>query len=183
MTTVPVLYVIACGARPAGEVAQFAEFAQAGGWDVCVIATPDGSKFLDAGRLAALTGHPVRVHYKQPDEPDVLPPPDAMVIAPATFNTLSKLAAGIGDTLALGLVNEAIGLGLPVIAAAWAGPGLAGHPAFQRSIEMLRSWGVTVLDDQAGPPPPGAGERAFPWAELRSRLTGLSAAGSPGEQS
>ena len=109
--TPPVLYVIACGGYPAGKLSDFVSFAQAAGWDVCVIATPDGAKFLDAAHLADLTGHPVRVHYKQPDEPDVLPPPQAFVIAPATFNTINKLAAGISDTLALGLLNEAVGVG------------------------------------------------------------------------
>jgi phosphopantothenoylcysteine synthetase/decarboxylase len=173
---VPVLYVIACGARPAGDVAAFVRFAQAEGWDVCVIVTPDGAKFLDARRLAKLTGHPVRMRYKQPDEPDVLPPPDAMAIAPATFNSLNKLAAGITDTLALGLVSEAVGLGLPVIAAAWAGAALTRHPAFGRSIAALRAWGITVLHDPVRPPGPGAGEPAFPWDELRAWLSGLGAA-------
>jgi phosphopantothenoylcysteine synthetase/decarboxylase len=176
VSAVPVLYLIACGARPAGEVAGFVRSAQADGWDVCVIATPDGAKFLDAGHLAELTGHPVRTHYKQPDEPDVLPPPDAMVVAPATFNSLSKLAAGITDTLALGLVSEAIGLGLPVIAAAWAGAALASHPAFERSIAALRAWGITVIHDP-GRSQAGAGGPAFPWDELRARLAGLRAAG------
>ena len=40
----PVLYLIACGAHPAGEVAQFAPLAQADGWDVCVIVTPGRSQ-------------------------------------------------------------------------------------------------------------------------------------------
>jgi len=68
----PVLYVIACGGPRAGDLPAFVRFAQAEGWDACVIATPDGAKFIDMTRLAQLTGHPVRVHYKQPDEPDVL---------------------------------------------------------------------------------------------------------------
>lgn len=113
MPAMPVLYVIGCAAPPAAEIAGFVCFAQADGWDVCVIVTPDGAKFLDTGHLAALTGHPVRMHYKEPGQPDVLPPADAMVVAPATFNSLSKLAAGITDTLALGLVSEAVGLGRP----------------------------------------------------------------------
>jgi hypothetical protein len=158
----PVLYVIACGARPAGQVPDFVSFAQAEGWDVCVIVTPDGAKFTDGGLLARLTGHPVRVQYKNPDEPDVLPSPDAIVVAPATFNMVNKLAAGISDTLAAGLVNEAIALGLPVIAVPWA-TGLARHPAFPRSIAWLRECGVTVI----------LGTGSFPWVELRARLPGL----------
>ena len=77
----------------------------------------------------------------------MLPPPDAFVIAPATFNTINKLAAGISDTLALGLVNEAVGLGLPIIAAPWPSVQLARHPVFQRSVAALRDWGVTVILD------------------------------------
>ena len=61
------LYVIACGGRPAGDLPDFVRHAQALEWDVCVIATPSGMKFVDAGQLARLTGHPVRSDYKRPD--------------------------------------------------------------------------------------------------------------------
>jgi hypothetical protein len=123
-----VLYIIACGGRPAGDLPGFVRYARDHGWDVCVIATPSGMKFLDPDALAAATGHPVRSDYKRPDEPDVLPPPDAFVVAPATFNTVNKLAAGISDTLALGLLNEAVGTGLPIIAAPFPNQMLARHP-------------------------------------------------------
>src|SRR4051812_14932081 len=98
----PVLYVIACGGRPAADLPGFVTRMQAVGWLVCVVATPSALKFLDREALAALTGHAVRYDYKQPDEPDVLPRPDAFVIAPATFNTINKMAYGASDTLALG---------------------------------------------------------------------------------
>jgi phosphopantothenoylcysteine synthetase/decarboxylase len=168
-----VLYIIACGARPAAQLPDFIRFAQAQSWDVCLIVTPEGAKFLDAEHMAELTGHPVRVRYKDPDEPDVLPPPDAVIVAPATFNTVNKLACGISDTLALGLVNEAIGLGLPVIAVPWASA-LARHPAFQRSVTALREWGVTVILDAGRLPPSGTEEARFLWAELRAQLTSLT---------
>jgi phosphopantothenoylcysteine synthetase/decarboxylase len=74
-----------------------------------VIATPSARSFLDAAQLEQLTGTPVRTDYKRPDEPDVFPPPDAIIVAPATFNTVKKWTAGISDTLALGVVCEAIG--------------------------------------------------------------------------
>ena len=174
--TRPVLYTIACGAPPAGELTAFVRNAQAQGWDVCVIATPDGSKFLDAGNLAGLTGHPVRVRYKRPDEPDVLPPPDALVVAPATFNTVNKWAQGISDTLALGLLNEAVGLHLPMVAVPWPNAALAVHPVFLRSITALREWGVTVILDLARlPQPDSQQEAAFPWDELRATLPALRA--------
>ena len=174
--TRPVLYLVACGAPPAGELTAFVRDAQAQGWDVCVIATPDGSKFLDAGNLAGLSGHPVRVRYKRPDEPDVLPPPNALVVAPATFNTVNKWAQGISDTLALGLLNEAVGLRLPIVAVPWPNAALAAHPVFARSIAALREWGITVILDAVRLPQPEAQEAAaFPWDELRAVLPGLRA--------
>src|SRR6266851_4065684 len=145
----PVLYVVACGGPPARGLAPFVESAQGQGWDVCVIATPAAATFLDAGSLAGLTGHPVRVRYKHPDEPDVLPPADAFAVAPATFNTINKWAQGISDTLALGLLNEAIGLGLPILAVPWPNAALARHPVFGRSVATLREWGVQVILDPA----------------------------------
>jgi len=123
-----------------------------------------GMRFLDADLLRDLTGHPVRQDYKQPDDPDVLPSADAFVVAPCTFNTINKLAAGISDTLALGLLNEGVGAGLPVILRL-AQQQLAKHPAFPRSVEVLRESGVRfVLDPKAYPNrPPGARRLAFPW--------------------
>jgi phosphopantothenoylcysteine synthetase/decarboxylase len=175
-----VLYVVACGGRPAGDLPEFVQYARSQGWDVCVIATPSGLKFLDGAHLASLTGHPVRSDYKRPDERDVLPPPDAFVVAPATFNTINKLAAGISGTLALGLLNEAVGTSLPVIAVPFPNQMLARHPAFVASVAALRSWGVTLIFDAERHPLPvpnqgESGNALFPWPELREALDALHA--------
>jgi phosphopantothenoylcysteine synthetase/decarboxylase len=183
--TRPVLYVIACGASPAGQLPPFVRFAQEQGWDVCVIVTPDGAKFADVRNLAGLTGHPVRVSYKRPEEPDVLPPPDALIVVPATFNTINKWAQGISDTLALGLLNEAVGLRLPIAAFPWPNAALARHPVFQRSVGVLRDWGVVVVVDPALLPKAAGEPASFPWDQARAALAGLRpAAGhvAPGDQ-
>jgi phosphopantothenoylcysteine synthetase/decarboxylase len=185
MTVTPsqrVLYVIACGGRPAGDLPQFVAQAQILGWDVCVIATPSGLKFIDAAGLAEQTGHPVRSDYKQPDEPDVLPPADAFVIAPATFNTVNKLTAGISDTLALGLLNEGLGGGKPIIAAPFPNQALARHPAFVASIAALRSWGVELIFDPdlarlPAPAQDSPGDSVFPWTSLIDTLGRLGSDG------
>jgi phosphopantothenoylcysteine synthetase/decarboxylase len=166
----PVLYLIASGAAPVRDLPGLvAELTR--GWDTCVITTPEGSRFFDVRLVAQVTGHPVRTSYKDPDAPDVLPPPSAFAAAPATFNTINKWAAGISDTLALGLLNEAIGLGLPVVTVPWPNAALARHPAFGRSIAVLRDCGVNViLDGDNLPEGNDAGRAAFPWAQLRAEL-------------
>ncbi len=153
--------------------------AQTEGWDVCVIATPQGTKFIDAAALEAQTGHVVRSEYKQPDEPDVLPPPDAIIVAPATSNTINKWAAGISDTLALGLITEAIGKRLPLVALPFTNRAQAAHPAFQRSIHDLRSWGVHVLFGEDVYPlhEPGTGSQyldVYPWHLTLRALEGAA---------
>jgi len=142
-----VLYVITCGSSSASLVEGFVKQAQATGWDVCVIVTPHATKFVDVPRLAQLTGHPVRSEYKRPEEPDVLPRANAIVVFPATFNTINKWALGISDTLAVGLLCEYTGLKMPIVAVPCflTGGGLDTHPAFVRSVRMLRRYGVHVL--------------------------------------
>jgi len=180
-----VLYVLVCGGQPARDVEPFVRRTLADGWDVCVIATPSAARFLNLSHLAELTGHPVRTDYKHPDEPDVLPAADVLVVAPATFNTVNKIAAGISDTLVLGLVNEGLGAGKPVVLAPFPNRELARHPAFAASLRALRSWGVHVVFDEDdfassrpagspgdGPRSPGDGPR-FPWDELAARLSDL----------
>ncbi len=96
--------------------------AQAAGWDVCLILTPSAYRWSvkeapgELDELRDLTGHPVRHQNKLPSEPDMLPQPDAILVAPLTATTVNKWAAGISDTLALGLLTEAIGLELPIVA-------------------------------------------------------------------
>jgi phosphopantothenoylcysteine synthetase/decarboxylase len=176
-----VLYVIVCGSPVARNVGLLVALAQRDGWDVCVIASPDGRKFVDVPALAAQTGHPVRSFYKNPGDPDVLPLADAMVVAPATVNTINKWAAGIADTLSLGLLIEGQGRGLPIVAMPYTNSAMANHPAFEDAVERLRGWGVTVLFGEGVVKlhPPGASEEhlhLFPWElvldALRTRVPG-----------
>lgn len=62
-----------------------------------------------------------------------------MVIAPATYNTINKRAAGISDTYALGIAAEAIGLGLNVVVLPFVTSALAHREPFKRSVDGLRS--------------------------------------------
>ena len=168
------LYVIACGGRPAADLPAFITWAQDQGWDACVITTPAGTQFVDAPRLADLTGHPVRDDYKRPEDPDVLPfPPDAFVVAPATFNTINKWANGISDTLALGLLNEGLAAGQPIAAVPTR---TSRSPSTPRSPAASRSCAKTacaVIFDPARLPGVAGGGAPFPWDELLGALPGL----------
>lgn len=172
-----VLYLLACGAPPTRDLAVPARDARAMGWDVCVITSPKGREFADVHGLEKLTGHPVRSDYKKPGEPDVHPPPDALIVAPATTNTVNKWAAGISDTLLLGLLVEGIGKRLPIVAVPFTNKAQAAHPAFQQNIEKLQAWGVTVLwgDDIISPfaPRGGGADRVaeFPWTRALEAVT------------
>lgn len=129
--------------------------AQIVGWDVCVILTPQATKFVNVAALTRLTGHPVRSEYKRPEEPDVLPQADAVVALPLTFNTLNKWALGISDTLALGLLCEHTGRKTPIVAVpgVTTASGLDTHPAFLRGMRLLRKYGVHLLYNPAAYPP------------------------------
>ncbi len=176
MQRLPVLYLVVSGAAPASDLPQVIA-ALTADWDTCVITTPEGARFFDPQQIAELTGHPVRTSFKDPDAPDVLPPADVFAAAPATFNTINKWAAGISDTLALGLLNEAIGLGLPIVAVPWPNEPLALHPAFGRSVATLQSCGITVILDLARlPGRDGAAAARFPWAALLTELARIRAA-------
>ncbi|MEU4541989.1 flavoprotein [Nonomuraea dietziae] len=161
----PVLYVVVCATPRARVIGELVELAAERGWAPCVVATPEAMKFVDSEALGELTGYPVRHKYKNPDEPDVLPSPDAILVCPASFNTINKWAAGISDTLALGLITEAIGMGIPLVAAPAVNSAQAAHPAFERNINELRGAGVKVLYGPGvwEPAPPRSGGAPFAW--------------------
>jgi phosphopantothenoylcysteine synthetase/decarboxylase len=118
---------------------------------VCVVVTPLGARFADLEELAELAGRPVRQDFKLPGEPDLFPRANAVAVAPATFNSINKLAAGIADTLALGLVSEYLALSVPTVVAPNVSPTLARHPRYRQSLASLRDWGARVLDGQPDP--------------------------------
>lgn len=163
-----VLYLIVCAAPPAQAIGELVELLQAKTWAVWVIATPRATEWIDSAAVAELTGHPVRDEYRGPGDPEPLPRADAIAVAPATFNTVNKWVAGISDTFALGLLNEAIGLRLPIVVAPYAKASLAAHPAYAHSLRTLGEWGVTVLPNEVIRV--GAARDVFDWLPVVDAL-------------
>ncbi|MFI6034929.1 flavoprotein [Streptomyces sp. NPDC051315] len=162
----PFLYVVVCAAGIAADVGRLINAAQEREWHVGVIATPlamDG--FFDTAAVEAQTGRPIRSAWRRPGDPRPFPEPDAVVVAPATFNTINKWAAGIADTLALGTLCEVSGLGVPIAVLPCVADALAAHPAYQESLTRLRATGVRF-----GPPYAGADGEEFAWEEALDLL-------------
>ncbi|WDZ87077.1 flavoprotein [Micromonospora cathayae] len=145
MTSQPVLYLVVSAAGPAQHIDDLVGLLIADGWTVCLILTPTAATWLDRAALAERTGHPVRVEWRLPGDPEPHPEADAVAVVPATFNVINKWATGVNDTLALGILNEALGAGVPVHAFPRVGD-LGNHPAYPGHLRLLRDAGVQVTD-------------------------------------
>src|SRR5262249_32249468 len=90
----------------------FVEPALARGWRVGVTLTPTAAVWLGAlgeiEPMADLTGLPVRSTPRLPTDPKPHPTVDCYVVAPASANTLAKLAPGLADNQATTQVCEAL---------------------------------------------------------------------------
>jgi phosphopantothenoylcysteine synthetase/decarboxylase len=158
-----ILYLLVCAAPPAQQTLHVVAPLQKAGWDVCVIATPQAGQWIDRSALESLTGHVVRTEYKLPGEVDPLPKADAILVMPATFNTINKWAQGIGDTLVTSILCEALGRGATsVLAVPCLKMDLVRHPAFKKSIALLRECGVRVLHEPEHYPSP----LMVPWNQV-----------------
>ncbi|WP_043615118.1 flavoprotein [Nonomuraea candida] len=150
-TSQEVLYLVVCAAGAAEEAGRLVALAQDEGWAVQVVATPSALDFIDVAALERQTGRPVRSRYRKPHEPKP-PRADAVIVAPATYNTVNKFALGIADTYALGVLAEAPGLGIPVVVVPFVNEALRARTPFRRSVEDLRADGVRVVLDPGDDP-------------------------------
>lgn len=164
------LTVVVCGAGPATDVGRLIKAARDHGWTVDVIATPAAIGFLDPVAIEAAAGAPVRSQYRtSPGQKRQVPETAAVVVAPATYNSINKLALGITDTYALNIVAEAIGRTIPVVIVPFVNSALAARAPLERSVHQLRDEGVRIVygpDDAWVPHAPGTGSgrtQEFPW--------------------
>ena len=143
------LYLVMAGAPLTGRAVDAVAAARARGWNPAIIATPSGAQWLDREHLAAL-GVPVLDGQRTPDEPKRLPPAQAVILAPGTFNTINKLATGAADTYALSVLCESLGSKTPMVIVPFVNAKLAGHPAWFASLAVLRYAGAVQIDPRNG---------------------------------
>ncbi|GCE14060.1 flavoprotein [Tengunoibacter tsumagoiensis] len=159
-----VLWIVVCAAVPARTVQELVVLAQEVGWDVHLIVTPNAQKFANSPLLAQVSGHPVLIDLEE--QQPLLEQITAVVVVPATFNTLSKWAEKRPDTFALAFLLRAVEAGLPILVVPRASSELAQEPSFLPSLVLLQAQGVHVLYDLEAFPP----NNAVPWHVILEQL-------------
>ena len=123
------------------------------GAEVKVIMTETAKKFITPLTLATLSKNPVLVEFFDPENGQWNSHvslglwADMYLIAPVTASTLAKMAYGVADNL---LVTTYLSSRCPVFVAPAMDLDMFAHPSTQKSLEILRERGVTVVEPAAG---------------------------------
>jgi phosphopantothenoylcysteine decarboxylase/phosphopantothenate--cysteine ligase len=189
------------GGIAAYKALEFTRLATKAGHAVRVIQTEASTRFVGTVSFAAITGAPVLMTEWEPDAlrgafpgdpaPEHAPlshlalveRADVFLIAPASANTLAKLAHGLADNL---LTAAALACRRPLIVAPAMNHAMYEHAATRANLDTLRARGVEVLDPGTGalgsPGEWGVGRLPEPaelLAAVETRL-GVASGGSPG---
>src|SRR5271167_4144933 len=153
------------GGIAAYKALELVRLATAAGHAVRVVQTPASRRFVGEASFAALTAAPVLVSEFQRDPargafPDQQPPPheplshlelvanaDLFLIAPASANTIAKLAAGLADNL---LTSCALAATCPLVLAPAMNNHMYEHAATQANLSTLRARGALVVEPDVG---------------------------------
>src|ERR1017187_3982659 len=154
------------GGIAAYKALELVRLAPAAGHVVRVLQTPASRRFVGEASFAALTGPPVLSSEFGRDPargafPGQQPPAheplshlalvgnaDLYLIAPATANTIAKLASGLADNL---LSSCALAATCPVVVAPAMNNHMYEHPATRANLQTLRDRGVRIIDPAVGP--------------------------------
>jgi len=141
------------GSIAAYKAAYLTRLLRKNGAEVKVILTPCGKEFITPVTLATLSGNTVLMDFFRHDDGswnshvDLGIWADVMLIAPATANTIAKMAAGICDNL---LLTTYLSARCPVIIAPAMDLDMFSHPATVKNIEILKSFGNLIIEPVTG---------------------------------
>mgnify|MGYP006140203883 FL=1 len=121
------------------------------GAEVRIVMTKDAKEFVSPLVLSTFSHHPVWIEFHEGNvwnnHVELGLWGDVFIVVPATCNTLSKMANGLCDNIVLATYLSAR---CPVIVAPAMDEDMFLHPATQRSLELLRSYGNRVLEVNSG---------------------------------
>lgn len=123
------------------------------GAEVQVVMTPLAKEFITPLTMATLSKKPILIDFFDPESGDwnshidLGTWADLFLIAPATANTLAKMAHGIADNL---LLTTYLSTRCPVFIAPAMDRDMFNHPATTRNIEILTSHGSRFIDVGSG---------------------------------
>lgn len=123
------------------------------GAEVKVVMTPLAKEFITPLTMATLSKNPILVDFYNPENGDWHSHvalglwADLYLIAPASANTIGKMAAGIADNL---LLTTYLSAKCPVVVAPAMDLDMYRHPATQRNLEVLRSYGNMIVEPESG---------------------------------
>lgn len=123
------------------------------GANVKVVMTPLAKEFITPLTMATLSKNPILVDFYNPENGDWNSHvdlglwADLYLIAPASANTIGKMAAGIADNLLLTIYLSAK---CPVMVAPAMDLDMYRHPAMQRNLQVLRSFGDYIMEPESG---------------------------------
>ncbi|MCR5570201.1 MAG: bifunctional phosphopantothenoylcysteine decarboxylase/phosphopantothenate--cysteine ligase CoaBC [Paludibacteraceae bacterium] len=123
------------------------------GCDVKVVMTPLARQFVTPLSMATVTRHPILVDFFNPENGEWNSHvslglwADAYLIAPATANSLGKMANGIADNL---LLTSYLSARCPVFVAPAMDLDMYAHKAVQRNLDVLRADGVHIIEPESG---------------------------------
>ncbi len=153
------------GGIAAYKAVELVRLATGAGHAVRVIQTPTSLRFVGRATFEGVTGAPVLVDEFEPDpargafpaDPAPEHDPiahlelvgrcDALCVAPASANTIAKLAHGLADNL---LTTAALACTSPLVVAPAMNNHMYEHPATRGNVELLRARGVHIVEPESG---------------------------------
>jgi hypothetical protein len=143
------LVASSCGGLDTRFAGELAAPAAERGWRLAVTLTPTAYRWLEhtggLGELRALTDLEVRGASRLPGQPRPHPDPAVFLFAPATANSVAKLALGIADNQALTVLGDVLGSPGVTIAVGYAVQDSRRlHPAWQAHLDALGGAGVRL---------------------------------------
>ena len=158
------------GSIAAYKAAMLCRLLKTAGAEVRVVMTPLAKQFITPLTMATLSKNPILVEFFNPENGawnshvSLGEWADCYLIAPATANTLAKMATGVADNL---LLTTYLSARCPVVVAPAMDLDMYAHPATQQNLRTLAGRGVRIVEPAEG--------------ELASGLTGKGRMAEPAE--